>query len=190
MAIRPREGVLTMETMLFGDEVVSPDDAGRAARLEEAKATKKEVDMARQLIDSLSADFDPDKYRDEYRDAVLEMIERKAEGQEIAVQEAPEEPDEVPDLMAALEASIAGAKRQGEPVEGAADEAQGQGEVQGRQERLEVRRLEAEVQEPRLDRQEVGGGQGRRGRGRGPPAAPLQPRQGALPRGRASPRGR
>ena len=112
VAIRPRDGVLTMETLLFGDEVVSPDSLGEG-ELEQAKTTKKEVDMAMQLIDSLSADFDPDKYRDEYRVAVLEMIERKAEGKEIAVQEEAEEPAEVPDLMAALEASIANAKRQG-----------------------------------------------------------------------------
>jgi DNA end-binding protein Ku len=112
VAIRPRDGVLTMETLLFGDEVVSPDSLGEG-ELEQAKTTKKEVDMAMQLIDSLSADFDPDKYRDEYRLAVLEMIERKAEGKEIAVQEEAEEPAEVPDLMAALEASIANAKRQG-----------------------------------------------------------------------------
>ena len=69
--------------------------------------------MARQLIESLSTDFDPDAFRDTYRDRVLEMIEAKAEGQEIEVPEAPEAPAEVPDLMAALEASIAGAKRQG-----------------------------------------------------------------------------
>ncbi len=112
VAIRPRDGVLTMETLLFGDEVVSPDSLGEG-EVEQAKTTKKEVDMAMQLIDSLSADFDPDKYRDEYRVAVLEMIERKAEGKEIAVQEEAEEPAEVPDLMAALEASIANAKRQG-----------------------------------------------------------------------------
>ena len=104
VAIRPRDGVLTMETLLFGDEVVPPEDLGELEGVDEAKATKKEVEMARQLIDSLAAEFDPSKYRDEYRDAVLEMIERKAEGQEIAVQETPEEPEEVPDLMAALEA--------------------------------------------------------------------------------------
>ena len=114
VAIRPREDVLTMETLLFGDEVVSPDDLDGIAA-EEAKATKKEVDMARQLIDSLSSDFDPSKYKDEYRDTVLEMIERKAEGQEIAVQETPDEPEEVPDLMAALEASISQSKRQSKP---------------------------------------------------------------------------
>ena len=69
--------------------------------------------MARQLIDSLSGDFDPDKYRDEYRDRVLDLIERKAQGEEIVVEAAPEQPKEVPDLMAALEASIAAAKSPG-----------------------------------------------------------------------------
>jgi len=115
VAIRPRDGVLTMETLLFGDEVVSPEDLDDLEAVEEAKASKKEVDMARQLVDSLASDFDPSKYRDEYRDTVLDMIERKAEGQEIAVQEAPEEPAEVPDLMAALEASISQSKRQSKP---------------------------------------------------------------------------
>ena len=115
VAIRPRDGVLTMETLLFGDEVVSPDDLGELEGADDAKATKKEVDMARQLIDSLAAEFDPSKYRDEYRETVLDMIERKAEGQEIAIQETPEEPAEVPDLMAALEASIAQGKRQSKP---------------------------------------------------------------------------
>ena len=127
VAIRPRDGVLAMETLLFGDEVVSPEELGEIEAVDEAKATKKEVDMARQLIDSLATDFDPSKYRDEYRDAVLEMIERKAEGEEVAVQPAPEAPAEVPDLMAALEASIASAKRQGgsKPKQGASKAAAG-----------------------------------------------------------------
>jgi DNA end-binding protein Ku len=116
VAIRPRDGVLTMETLLFGDEVVDPEDLGDDLEaVKDAKAAKKEVEMAQQLVDSLSADFDPSKYRDEYRDTVLDMIERKAEGQEITVQEAPEEPAEVPDLMAALEASISQSKRQSKP---------------------------------------------------------------------------
>jgi DNA end-binding protein Ku len=113
VAIRPRDDILTMETLLFGDEVVPPDSFDELPEGKEAKASKKEVDMAKQLIDSLAADFDPDKYRDEYRDRVLEMIERKAEGEEIVLQAPEEAPAEVPDLMAALEASIAGAKRQG-----------------------------------------------------------------------------
>jgi DNA end-binding protein Ku len=113
VAIRAHQNVLTMETMLFGDEVVSPSDLGELPDPDEIKAGKKEVEMARQLIESLSTDFDPDAFRDTYRDRVLEMIEAKAEGQEIEVPETPEAPAEVPDLMAALEASIAGTKRQG-----------------------------------------------------------------------------
>jgi DNA end-binding protein Ku len=113
VAIRPRDGILAMETMLFGDEVISPDDFDELPDTGKLKASKREVDMAAELIESLSTDFDPSKYRDEYRDRVLDLIERKAEGEEIAIQPAEEPPAEVPDLMAALEASIADAKRQG-----------------------------------------------------------------------------
>jgi DNA end-binding protein Ku len=69
--------------------------------------------MAQQLIDSLSADFEPEKYHDEYREKVLELVERKAEGEEIAIQPQDEEPTKVPDLMAALEASLAAVKDPG-----------------------------------------------------------------------------
>jgi DNA end-binding protein Ku len=112
VAIRSRDGILTMETLLFGDEVVSPDSFDERPDGAEAKTSKRELDMAKQLIDSLSNDFDPDKYRDEYRERVLEMIERKSEGEEIVLQAPEEEPAEVPDLMAALEASIADSKKQ------------------------------------------------------------------------------
>ena len=47
--------------------------------------SERELKMAQQLIDSLSSEFEPDKYRDEYREKVLELIERKAAGEEIAV---------------------------------------------------------------------------------------------------------
>ncbi len=66
--------------------------------------------MARQLIDSLTTDFEPDKYRDEYRERVLALIEQKASGQEIVVEESAEEAPRVVDLMAALEASLAAVK--------------------------------------------------------------------------------
>ena len=65
-AIRPANGLLTMETMLFADELVSPDQIEELPD-EDIKTTKREVDMARQLIDSLTTEFDPSKYRDEYR---------------------------------------------------------------------------------------------------------------------------
>jgi len=112
VAIRPRDGILTMETMLFADEVVPPEELDDAPQ-DGKKTTKRELDMAQQLIDSLSGDFEPDRYRDEYRDRVLDLIERKAEGEEVVLEAPAEEPQQVPDLMAALEASIAGAKRQG-----------------------------------------------------------------------------
>jgi DNA end-binding protein Ku len=113
VALRAEDGVLHMETMLFGDEVIPPDSLEEIPDAGELKASKREIAMASELIDSLSSDFDPSKYHDEYRERVLELIEQKAEGKEIAIQPEEEAPAEVPDLMAALEASIAGAKRQG-----------------------------------------------------------------------------
>jgi DNA end-binding protein Ku len=113
VAIRPRDDVLTMETMLFADEVVSPDGLDEKPADGKAKTSKKELEMAQQLIDSLSGDFEPDKYRDEYRERVLDLIERKAEGEEIVLEAPQEAPKQVPDLMAALEESIASTKRQG-----------------------------------------------------------------------------
>ena len=107
-AIRPTDdGVLTMSTMLFHDEVVDPDGLDELEDVGETKASEREVKMAQQLIDSLSGEFDPSKYRDEYRERVLEMIERKAQGEEIAIQPEAPKPAKVPDLMAALEASLA-----------------------------------------------------------------------------------
>jgi DNA end-binding protein Ku len=108
-AIRPANGVLTMETMLFADELVSPDTIDELPE-DDVQATEREVAMARQLIESLSSEFDAAKYRDEYRERVLDLIERKAAGQEIAIEQAPEAPSKVPDLMAALEASLADAQ--------------------------------------------------------------------------------
>jgi DNA end-binding protein Ku len=108
VAIRPAPGnVLTMETMLFADEVVPPEELDDLPEAKDLKASQRELTMAQQLIDSLSSDFEPGKYRDEYREKVLELIERKASGEEIAVQPEAPEPKKVPDLMAALEASLA-----------------------------------------------------------------------------------
>ena len=76
----------------------------------DSEVSERELKMARQLIESLSTDFEPEKYADEYRRQVLALIERKAEGQEIVAQPAAEEAAPVVDLMAALEASLAAAK--------------------------------------------------------------------------------
>lgn len=105
-ALRPTDGVLTLSTMLFGDEVNPPARLDELGAIADVEASERELTMARQLIESLSAPFDPSRFTDEYRERVLELIERKAAGEEVAVQPAAEQPAEVPDLMAALEASL------------------------------------------------------------------------------------
>ncbi len=112
VAIRPAGDLLMMETMIFHDEVVPPEQLDELPDAKELKASERELKMAQQLIDSLSTDFEPDRYRDEYREKVLELVERKAQGEEIAVQAEAPEPAKVPDLMAALEASLAAVRDQ------------------------------------------------------------------------------
>ena len=114
-AVRPMGKVLTMATMRFADEVVSPDELDDIIPENGRKLEKREVEMAGQLIESLSGEFEPDKYRDEYREELLALIERKARGEEVvqAVSEEPK-PTKAPDLMAALEESLAAVK--GEPL--------------------------------------------------------------------------
>ena len=110
-ALRPMDGVMTMATMRFADEVVSPDEISDDLDSADGEPTKKELEMAKALIDSLAADFDASQYRDEYRDEVLALIERKAKGEKVvaAASEAPS-PTKAPDLMAALEESLAAVK--------------------------------------------------------------------------------
>ena len=107
--LRARDGALVLATMLYADELVDPAELDLPDR-EDVAPNKREIDMASQLVESLSADFDPGRYHDEHREKVLELIEAKAEGQEIVAPEEPEAPAAVVDLMAALEASLAAAK--------------------------------------------------------------------------------
>ena len=112
-ALRPTGEALTLTTMLWGDEVLSPDRIDELESSNEAEASARELKMAEQLIESLSGEFEPGKFHDEYRERVLDMIERKAAGEEIAVQPEAEEPAAAPDLMAALEASLAAVRSDG-----------------------------------------------------------------------------
>jgi DNA end-binding protein Ku len=113
-AIRAADGVLTLTTMRFHDEVVPPSELDDALPDKKPKVAKREQQMAEQLISSLSTEFAPDHYRDEYREQLLALIEQKAEGKEIVAPEA-EAPKatKAPDLMAALEESIAAVKEKG-----------------------------------------------------------------------------
>src|SRR6266516_636435 len=114
-AIRPMGKVLTMATMRFADEVVRPEELDDVIPEDGRKLSKRELETAKQLIESLSTGFDADKYRDEYREELVALIERKARGEEVveAVSEEPK-PTKAPDLMAALEESLAAI--QGEPL--------------------------------------------------------------------------
>ena len=100
-----------LSTMVYADEVNDPAEIGEIAGLEDIEVTKKELDMARQLIASLSDDFDADRFEDTYRNRVLDLIEAKAAGKtEIVAPPAALTEDKVVDLMAALEASVKEAK--------------------------------------------------------------------------------
>jgi len=108
VAVRPiGDHVLGMATMVFPDEVIDPDTIDEITAVEEVEISKRELAIAEQLVESLAAEFDPDKYSDSYREDVLALVERKAAGEQIAVQPAAEEDDApVPDLMSALKASL------------------------------------------------------------------------------------
>jgi DNA end-binding protein Ku len=109
-AIRASGKVLLLETMYYPDEIVPTD------RLDwhpgEAKVGERELKAAQQLIESLSARFEPEKLKDEYREAVLELVEKKASGEKIHL-EPEKEPErtDVSDILAALEASLTEAKK-------------------------------------------------------------------------------
>jgi DNA end-binding protein Ku len=115
-ALRARDGVLVLSTMLYDDEILAPADLD-VPTTEATRPSDRELDMAERLVESLSAPFEPSKYHDTYREKVLALIEAKADGEVIAVPEPAGEPAEVRDLMAALEASLAAAaSRSAEPA--------------------------------------------------------------------------
>jgi DNA end-binding protein Ku len=102
-AVRPLDGVLALHTMRFHDELVDADELdvdspGKGP-------SKREVEMAGQLVESLHRKFDPTDYEDTYREAVLDLIRRKAKGEQLEPPE-PEAEEETSDLVAALQASI------------------------------------------------------------------------------------
>ncbi|MGH8976322.1 MAG: Ku protein, partial [Acidimicrobiia bacterium] len=105
-------GALALTTMLFHDEVV-PVSEINGIPTKRMKAPPQQVKMAAQIIESLTRKWDPGRYEDTYRIRVLEYIERKAEGEDIVVEEQAPEEEKVVDLMAALEASLAAARKNG-----------------------------------------------------------------------------
>jgi DNA end-binding protein Ku len=102
--IRVYDNTLVMETIHFPDEVRKTVDVPNVP--EEDKVTDKELDTAIMLIDQLTTEFEPDKYKDDYRTALLELIEAKRTGKELVTPTEKEPVSNVTDLMAALQASI------------------------------------------------------------------------------------
>jgi DNA end-binding protein Ku len=107
-AIRLMDDVVVLDTMYWPDEI-------RPAEFEEldkdVKVRPQEVQMAESLIDNLTDEWDPTRYRDEYREALLEIVEKKVAGEEIEIVEAPEE-TKVVDLMEALKQSVESTKKE------------------------------------------------------------------------------
>ena len=101
-ALRPSNGTLVLETMYYADEVRQPEEVAGNGKVE---VRKPEVEMAKSLVENLSAEFDPGKYDDTYRKELLELLRAKAKGAPLP--EPEEESDgEVVDLMAALRESV------------------------------------------------------------------------------------
>lgn len=101
--LRPYEGVLVLETMYYAEEVRRPADVAGEA-VEDNGLRKAEVEMAKSLVENLSAEFDPERYDDTYRSELLELIRAKAEGTPLP--EPREEEPQVVDLMQALRESV------------------------------------------------------------------------------------
>ena len=110
-AIRPLQGVLAMSTMRFADEVVPAHDV--AGMPEREEPSDKELELARQIITSLSGDWEPEAYHDSFTAELRSLIAEKAAGNQVVeeVEGATEEPGQLVDLMAALQASVEAAKR-------------------------------------------------------------------------------
>jgi|SRR5215204_148004 len=100
--VRPRDGLLSLTTMLFHDEVRPTKDIAPGGR----KPAKGKIDQAVAVIESLAADWDPERYTDCYRERLMRVIEQKKKGERVKAPEEPKEPKPAPDLMAALEATL------------------------------------------------------------------------------------
>lgn len=106
-AIRSVDGVLVMSTMSWADEINQPSTIAELDGVTDLEVSEREQALAAQLIESLSADFEPDKYRDTHREQVMALIESKVSGTELVSSAPADTSSSVVDLMAALEASVA-----------------------------------------------------------------------------------
>ncbi len=110
VAVRERDGLLALSTLLFADELRDPGEIGAVPSGRRATPRRAEVDQAMKVIDAMTRDFDPGRYEDCHRSRLLRLIRRKQRGGEVEIPEIEPEPGWAgsdSDLMAALEASLA-----------------------------------------------------------------------------------
>ncbi|HYK23859.1 MAG TPA: Ku protein [Candidatus Acidoferrum sp.] len=114
--VKPEDGSLVLELMHFADELA---DTSKLHVPKKVEVGKKEMNMAKSLIDSMSGKWDPEKYHDEYREALMDVIERKVEAGGKEIEEKPKKaprPTKVIDLVSVLQKSLeqtGGARRTG-----------------------------------------------------------------------------
>ena len=108
-ALRVREGVITLETLLWPDEVRKPDFAFLD---EDIEVRSQELKMAASLIDTMTEDFDPDQYHDTYREALEAVVQAKIEGNDVVRPSGLDLPEarQPADLTEILRASVAALK--------------------------------------------------------------------------------
>jgi DNA end-binding protein Ku len=107
--LRVVDDVIVMQTMMWPDEIRSPDFAGLDAA--EMDVKPQELKMAQMLVETLAGDYDPDEFEDDYQQAVEALVQAKLEGGEVKHTEAPKPSGgEVVDLLAALQKSVDAAK--------------------------------------------------------------------------------
>jgi non-homologous end joining protein Ku len=104
--VRERDGALTLTTMLFADEVRTTKDVDNAGQKSD-EPTGKQLDGAVAVIEELTCDGEPGKYKDRYRARLRRVVDRKRKGETIKPPEPQEEPTAAPDLLAALEQPLA-----------------------------------------------------------------------------------
>jgi DNA end-binding protein Ku len=103
-ALRPMDGTLILETLFYPDEI-----RAEKAEIPDVQISEKELDMAFTLIDLLTEEFEPEKYKDEYREALMQVIDAKLEGEEMP--EVAAKPAKVTNIMSALRASVEAAQK-------------------------------------------------------------------------------
>jgi DNA end-binding protein Ku len=111
--VKPEDGVLVLELMHFADELADP---GKLHVPKKTDIGKREMNMAKSLIDSMSSKWNPEKYKDDYREALMEVIEEKVEAGGKEIEEKPRKapkPTKVIDLVSVLQKSLdqTGAKK-------------------------------------------------------------------------------